>query len=347
MGEIISLYGAPLFAFARRQTQGIRTPEDCEDFVNSFFLKCIEGDILQRADQAREKFRNFLAKSFKNHLLNIDRAEHTQKGAPAVGFVSLQTLTDDHGLALEPRSSETPEDAYHRVLRHALFDRLLAEFRTRCINVGQEKKYRLFLLREVNPQREGSPVPTYSALAAELKLPSENAANKIVLAAREDKMPHRCDAWIANAPRRCPTRFGRTRTIRRRRSRDSKTGAPRWHSRWRMRWIWRRESFRSRQRKTICSAAERESPRLGTVRRAGGGVSSRKGLAEVVWQLAEEYRSATLRYLLLDAGSPVEPGGAMTGTFGVARSTGNTACVTVSSTELRADYKEILLCSSG
>lgn len=186
LGEIILLYAAPLFAFARRQTHGTRTPEDCEDLVNGFFLKCVEGDVLERADQAKGKFRNFLAKSFKNFILNVNRAEHTQRGSPAGGFVSLQALTDDHGPGLEPRTNETPEEAFDRVLRSSLFERSLREFRDRCAAAGQQRKFQLFMLREVNPRRAGAPAPSYASLAKQLKLPSENAVNKIVLAAREE-----------------------------------------------------------------------------------------------------------------------------------------------------------------
>ena len=186
LGSIISIYGAPLFAFARRQSHGALVPEDCEDLVNGFFLKCLEGDVLQRADQMRGKFRNFLARSFKNYMLNVNRAAHTAKGSPRAGFVSLQTLTDDHGPALEPRTNETPEDAFERVLRRSLFIRLLTAFESRCLAAGQEKKYQLFLLHEVKPRLEGTPVPTYAALARELNLASENAANKVLLAAREE-----------------------------------------------------------------------------------------------------------------------------------------------------------------
>lgn len=186
LGEIILLYGGPLFAFARRQTHGLRTPEDCEDLVNGFFLKCIEGEVLERADQEKGKFRNFLARSFKNYILNVDRAEHTRKGAPAGGFVSLQSLTDDHGPALEPRSRETPEEAFDRVLRRSFFERLIRDFQKRCERAGQMRKFELFVLREIEPRRKGATAPSYASLAGRLKLPSENAANKIVLAAREE-----------------------------------------------------------------------------------------------------------------------------------------------------------------
>jgi len=186
LGEVISIYGAPLFAFARRQSHGTLVPEDCEDLVNGFFLKCMEGNVLQRADQAKGRFRNFLARSFKNYMLNVDRAAHTAKGSPWGGFVSLQSLTDDHGPALEPRTNETPEDAFERVLRRSVFKRLLCAFESRCLAAGQKKKFQLFLLHEIQPRTEGTPVPTYAELARDLNLASENAANKVLLAAREE-----------------------------------------------------------------------------------------------------------------------------------------------------------------
>ena len=154
--------------------------------MNGFFLKCLEGDVLQRADQTKGRFRNFLARSFKNYMLNVDRAAHTAKRSPRDGFVSLQSLTDDLGPALEPRTEETPEDAFERVLRCSIFKRLLSAFESRCLAAGQEKKYQLFLLHEIKPRMDGTPAPTYAELARELHLASENAANKILLAAREE-----------------------------------------------------------------------------------------------------------------------------------------------------------------
>ena len=186
LGEVISLYGRPLIAFARRQSHGSATVEDCEDLVNSFFVKCMETEALRSADQARGKFRNFLAKSFKYFMLNEDRAERAIKKSPPAGFVSLEALTDEHGPSLEPRTTETPEEAFERVLRCSLFARLLSEFEDRCRKAGQEKKYQLFALRDLAPRRDGTPVPTYAALAESMDLASENAANKILLAARKE-----------------------------------------------------------------------------------------------------------------------------------------------------------------
>ena len=186
LGEIIGLYGAPLLAFALRHSQGARTAEDCEDLVNDFFLRCVQGGILARADRARGKFRSFLATSFKYYITNDQRSSQTQRRRPSGGFVSLAVLTKELGPALEPRTTETPEDAFDRVLRRSLFENVLQEFARQCHAAGRDVVFQLFLLRDVEPVREGTHVPTYGALADACRLPSENAANKLSLAAREE-----------------------------------------------------------------------------------------------------------------------------------------------------------------
>jgi hypothetical protein len=72
------------------------------------------------------------------------------------------------------------------VLRRSLFEKVLREFGEHCRATGHEATFHVFLLRDVKPVREGTPVPTYGALAEECHLPSENFANKLSLAAREE-----------------------------------------------------------------------------------------------------------------------------------------------------------------
>ena len=185
LGEIIAVYGAPLLAFALRHSRGARTPEDCEDLVNDFFLRCVTGGILTQADRARGRFRSFLVTSFKYYINNAHRSQHAQRRAPAGGFVSIATLMEQFGSSLEPRTDETPEDAFARVLRRSLFARVLHDFEARCRAAGDATAFRVFLMRDVVPPRDGVPVPTWADVARACALPSENAANKVGLAARQ------------------------------------------------------------------------------------------------------------------------------------------------------------------
>lgn len=186
LGDIVNIYGPPLLAFALRHSDGARTREDCEDLVNDFFLRCIEGGLLEHADKARGRFRSFLVTSFKYYVSNDDRARRTQKRRPAGGFVSLDALREEFGPALEPRSDESADAAFHRVFGCSLFKSALAEFQKRCRANHREINFQLFLLREVNPKRDGTSVPSYRELASSCRVASENLANKMVLAATEE-----------------------------------------------------------------------------------------------------------------------------------------------------------------
>ena len=186
LGDVVSIYGPPLLAFAFRQSDGTRTREDCEDLVNDFFVRCMQGGLLEHADQARGKFRSFLVTSFKYYMSNADRATRTQRRRPSGGFVSLDGLRDEFGSALEPRTNETPDAAFHRVFRSSLFKSALAEFQKRCRKEDREIAFQLFTLREVQPRRDGTPVPSYRVLASTCQVSSENLANKMVLGATEE-----------------------------------------------------------------------------------------------------------------------------------------------------------------
>ncbi len=186
LGEILTIYGPPLFALARHESQGALSWQDCEDLVGDFFLKCVQGDVIERADPAKGRFRNFLARSFKNFMLNWIRDKTARVRTPSGGMVSLHELVDKHGRALEPRAGESGEEILDRVFRLALFENALTAFEKACRSAGQEKKYRLYVRREITPEREGTPAPSYSALADEFGLPSEDAVGRVVRAARDE-----------------------------------------------------------------------------------------------------------------------------------------------------------------
>lgn len=179
LGEIIAIYGPPLLALARHRHSRL-SREDCEDIVADFFVKCIAKPVLQQADPARGRFRNFLAKSFQYFALNWVRDR-----SPRVPLASLEELLDRHHQAYEPRTDESPEDTYIRVLRLALFDYTLTEFEKACRAAGQDKKFEIFLRREIDPLR-GATAPSYATLAADFGMPSEDAVGRIVRAARDE-----------------------------------------------------------------------------------------------------------------------------------------------------------------
>jgi RNA polymerase sigma-70 factor (ECF subfamily) len=186
LGEIVTIYGPPLFALARHESQGSLSRQDCEDVLGDFFLKCAQEDVIERADPAKGRFRNFLARSFKNFMLNWIRDRSAQSRAPSGGLLSLHHLVDKHGRKLEPLAGESADDTLNRVFRLALFDTALGAFEKSCRSTGQDRKYQVYMSREIIPEQEGTAAPSYEALAAQYGFSSEDAVGRAVRTAREE-----------------------------------------------------------------------------------------------------------------------------------------------------------------
>jgi RNA polymerase sigma factor (sigma-70 family) len=183
--EIISTYGPPLLAFALR-LRNTGTKEDCEDLVNDYFVRCMDGKLFEHADRSRGRFRTFLIASFKHFVSNANRASRAKKRRPEGGeVVSLELLTDRYGFALEPKTRETPEAVFERVWRQVLFDRALATLQQRCHAASNDRKYQAFRAREIEPTDGAGPEPSYASLADRFGA-TANALNKAVLAARAE-----------------------------------------------------------------------------------------------------------------------------------------------------------------
>jgi len=186
LGEIVTIYGPSLFAFARYESFGSLTRQDCEDVVGDFFVKCLAEGLFDRADQAKGRFRNFLARSFRNFMLNWIRDRSTGVRAPSGGLVSIHGLVDHHGRALEPRAGESVDETLDRVFRLSLFETALAAFHKSCGLQGDATKFHLFVRREITPERDGTTPPTYFVLAREYGLPSEDAVGRAIRSARNE-----------------------------------------------------------------------------------------------------------------------------------------------------------------
>ncbi len=186
LGEIVVIYGPGLVAFARYESDGALTHADCEDVVQDFFYKCLTRDVLERADRTRGKFRNFLAKTFKHFMINWIRDRNAGIRMPPGGVIPLHELVDRLGRDMEPRSGESAEQAYERLVRSSLFGYMLSEFEKSCRAAGQGKKYELYVRHDIEPGRDGGDAPSYAALARDFNLPSEDAVGRVIRAARDE-----------------------------------------------------------------------------------------------------------------------------------------------------------------
>lgn len=88
LGALIEKYWRPLYFVARRQ--GL-SPADAEDATQGFLADIVQGDLLEKADPARGRFRAYLLTAWKRYLIDVYRKEKRLKRGGDVQTVSLDT----------------------------------------------------------------------------------------------------------------------------------------------------------------------------------------------------------------------------------------------------------------
>ncbi|HEY3662468.1 MAG TPA: ECF-type sigma factor [Chthoniobacterales bacterium] len=76
LAQLCRIYWRPIFAFICRQDYSI---EDAQDITQDFFVMILKGDLIQRADRSRGRFRTLLLRSLQNFLIDAHKKTLTRK----------------------------------------------------------------------------------------------------------------------------------------------------------------------------------------------------------------------------------------------------------------------------
>lgn len=118
LGELCSLYRAPLLAHARRR--GLSSA-DADDAVQGFLARLLRLESLATARRERGRFRAFLLGSFNHYLADLrDHARAARRDE------RLSAPLDQLGL---PSADSAPDTAFDRAWALALLDTVTARLR--------------------------------------------------------------------------------------------------------------------------------------------------------------------------------------------------------------------------
>ncbi len=85
LAELCRLYWRPIFAFICRRGH---SSNDAQDLTQDFFITVLDGNLLERADPTRGRFRSLLLKSLKNFLSDANEKRRAKKRGGELEFVS-------------------------------------------------------------------------------------------------------------------------------------------------------------------------------------------------------------------------------------------------------------------
>ncbi|NQT84454.1 sigma-70 family RNA polymerase sigma factor [bacterium] len=159
LGELLGTYWKPIYCYLRCKGHG---REAAKDLTQGFFHEVVLGrGLIQRADQAKGRFRTFLLTCLNRYAANVLRAETTKQRMPEGGLVRLEDV--DWLNAPEPAHSASPLEAFDYAWASALLDQVVAEVAGECLETGNYTYWELFQARVLQPIMENADSPSHVA----------------------------------------------------------------------------------------------------------------------------------------------------------------------------------------
>ena len=158
MSELLEAYWSPIYAMLRRS--GLAR-EDAADLTQSFITeRMLDGELLDRADPGRGRFRGLLQRAVRNHMIDHLRREQAMARRQAA-------WTPEMLDAAEPCEGDDPATAFDRQYASAMLGRALELLEAECAASDMGAQWTVFDERVVRKVRGGLATPV-SELAERL-----------------------------------------------------------------------------------------------------------------------------------------------------------------------------------
>jgi RNA polymerase sigma factor (sigma-70 family) len=173
---IAAAYWKPVYKYSRLKWGLSR--EQAEDFVQDFFLRLIEKDVLRTFDPAKGRLRTFLRTCADRMHLNQVRDRSRQRRSAAL---TLDLDEADQEIA-KAGSPESLEEYFDKEWVRNLMSLALERFRIECISDNRECDFNIFTEYEIGD--EGDRAPSYASLAMRNGLTVTDVTNRLARAKR-------------------------------------------------------------------------------------------------------------------------------------------------------------------
>ncbi len=160
LAGLCGAYWYPLYAFARRQGA---PPADAEDLTQGFFEHLLRDRVLESAEAARGRFRNFLLRCFQNYCASTWQRSQAARRGGGVAAWSLNAAEAEQRFAREASDHRDPEALYHRAWALAVLEGALDRLQHECALAG-----RAAVFEALSPRLQGDDDASFAAAAIAL-----------------------------------------------------------------------------------------------------------------------------------------------------------------------------------
>lgn len=142
LNRLMTQYWKPVFYFLRARGLPLHR---AEDLAQEFFLKVLERDWLQRADQNRGRFRNFLLKVLVRFVADQGPARAPRQQAFEQQAVSIHAMLGEEEKSFEPPAGASPEAIFMRHWAQAVIAGVLDHLRQLYASSNRQSWFELFI----------------------------------------------------------------------------------------------------------------------------------------------------------------------------------------------------------
>lgn len=178
MEALARMYWRPVYACLRLRWR--QTREEAEDATQEFFLWLLEAPILEKADPAHGRFRNFVRGFLENFMRNRIRADQRQRRGGGRKALSLEFGEDPDAFLMDTKDVP-PEEVLDRHWRVTVLDQAIERLRTSLAAEGKSVAFEAFSRYDL-AEKAGKERPTYARLAQDLEVSPADVDNHLAVA---------------------------------------------------------------------------------------------------------------------------------------------------------------------
>lgn len=176
IGLLLETYWKPVYCYLRQKGYD---NEEGKDLTQGFFHEVVlSRALIERAEQAKGRFRSFLLHALNQYLIDEQRRDTAQKRIPASKLVSL----DFSNPPVLPNNIQqlNPEECFDYAWKTELLERTISELKQWYLGRGMDTHWYLFRDRILRPSLEGKEAPSFSKLCQIYAIEDETKASNML-----------------------------------------------------------------------------------------------------------------------------------------------------------------------
>jgi len=174
INELLRRYWKPVYCYLRHKGYA---NEPAKDLTQGFFCEIVlNHELIQRADQARGRFRTFLLTALDHYVSSVHRKETAKKRMPIDGVRQME------GTDLPAAPSEMrPDQVFCYAWATAFLDEVMAQVKQECHHTNTSIYWEVFREKIVTPILEDTEPPPLAVICAKYGIDGGSKASNMIV----------------------------------------------------------------------------------------------------------------------------------------------------------------------